>query len=151
MHTNLSLDGGPFWGFDWQFKIEQDKTNEGLIFEMLYPKKINWRYSLYFTNITMPTTYKKMFLQSLEISEGENIVLDNSSVKYLSLFNCSKVKIINTLIKRSLVLVKCMDLTIENCTIKGFNVPNGNHNIKVRNSIIKNVTKGSELNYDHID
>lgn len=150
MYASLSLDKGNL-NLDWEFKIEQDETNNRLIFEMMFPSKISSYYSLKFANISTPTTYNKMFLQDFEISKGESIILDNSEIKFLNVINCSNVKIMNSVITKSLVLLKCTNLEIENCDINQFHVPNTNQNIKVKNTIIKKPTEGSVVNYDHIE
>lgn len=149
MKGNLSLEytRGSLY---WDFKIEQDKTANGLIFEMLYPEKISFRYSLKFTNISTPTTYRQMFLHNFEISKGENVILDNSEIRFLNLRNCSNTMIINSIIKKRLFLYNCNNLEIENCKIHAFHVSDTNHNIKVKNTIIKKTTDGSKDNYQHI-
>ena len=150
MQGSLSLESGT-WGLDWQFKIEQDNTVNRLIFEMLYPSKISSYYSLKFANISTPTTYRQMFLQNFEISKGENVIVDNSEIKFLNIIDCSNVKIFNSIIKKSLVLLKCTNLEIENCNIHTFHVPDTNQNIKVKNTIIKKPTEGSEVHYEHVE
>ena len=150
MKGSLTLESGT-WGLDWQFKIEQDNTVNRLIFEMLYPSKIGSYYSLKFANISTPTTYKQVFLQNFEISEGENVIVDNSEIKFLNIINCSNVKIVNSVIKKSLLLHRCSDLEIENCKIHTFHVTDTNQNVIVKNSIIKKATEGSEVNYKHVE
>jgi hypothetical protein len=150
MKGNLNLESGT-WGLNWQFKVEQNNGTNRLIFEMLYPSKVSSYYSLTFSDISTPTTYKQMFLQNFKISTGENIILVDSEIKFLSIIDCSDVKIVNSIMQKSLVLLKSTNVEIENCHINTIHVPDTNHNIKVKNSIIKKATEGSAANYNHVE